>query len=132
MESPSDSEVTLRSSSRSWCWYKQAPPKQLYFHCTSNSRCMRLSSVHSFVLPVLCDDPDELSLFLVSQKAQPRKGVEAGEGTVMLVTGPAQASWPGRLVFSLPHLGSAQREVFSPDPAERRAAAPAPGERDGT
>lgn len=36
------------------------------------------------VPPALCGDPDELSLFLVSQKPLSRRGVEAGEGTVML------------------------------------------------
>lgn len=65
------------------------------------------------VPPALCDDPDELSLFLMSQKLLCRRGVEPGEGTVMLVTETAQASWPGQTGLLSPSPWWCPKQVFS-------------------
>lgn len=84
-----------------------------------------------FIIPLrrhteLWDDPDELSLLLVSQKALPRRDLEAGVGH----SNAGDRTSPGfvaRTDWSLLSLtfGGVQREVFSPDPGERRAAAAA-------
>lgn len=102
-------------------------------HVLSNSRCTRLFFVHYlFIIPLrrhakLWDDPDELSLLLVSQKALPRMDFKAGvrHSNAGDRTSPGAVASTDQSLLSLT-LGSVQREVFSPDPAVRSTAAAEP------
>lgn len=70
MESPSDSEVTLRSSSRSRAGTNRHHWNNFVFIARAlKLQCMR-SCPLSPVPPAVCGDPDELPLFLCAEGVQ--------------------------------------------------------------